>query len=192
LQLRAELAELARFEQEAHAAARLRSTHIVHINDYGIDDASGQPYIAMDLLEGESLQQRMDREGRLPFSEVQHILAQVAQGLELAHSKGIVHRDLKLENIFLAREGGKEVVKALDFGIAKHLHKRETSALLRTGDGQVLGTPYYMSHSGVAKRARPRFSCVPASKRAPRCGNCSNVAPRFGSKWSAVPKARFR
>lgn len=136
---------MARFEQEAHAAARLRSTHIVHINDYGIDDASGQPYIAMDLLEGESLQQRMDREGRLPFSEVQHILAQVAQGLELAHSKGIVHRDLKPENIFLAREGGKEVVKLLDFGIAKRLDKRETSALLRTGDGQVLGTPYYMS-----------------------------------------------
>lgn len=136
---------MARFQQEAHAAARLRSTHIVHINDYGVDDASGQPYIAMDLLEGESLQQRLDREGHLPFAELQHILSQVARGLELAHSKGIVHRDLKPENVFIAREGGSEVVKVLDFGIAKSLGELERSAGLKTGDGQVLGTPYYMS-----------------------------------------------
>ncbi len=136
---------MARFQQEAHAAARLRSTHIVHINDYGIDAVSGQPFIAMDLLDGENLQQRLDRQGRLPFADVQHILSQVARGLDLAHSKGIVHRDLKPENIFLAREGGAETVKVLDFGIAKRLDAIGTSSGLRTGDGQMLGTPYYMS-----------------------------------------------
>jgi serine/threonine-protein kinase len=136
---------MARFQHEAHAAARLRSTHIVHINDCGVDAASGQPFIAMDLLEGESLQQRLDREGKLPFSEVQHILAQVAQGLELAHKKGVVHRDLKPENIFIAHEGGAEIVKVLDFGIAKRVGVLDRNSGLRTDAGQMLGTPYYMS-----------------------------------------------
>jgi serine/threonine-protein kinase len=136
---------ISRFQQEAHAAARLRSTHIVHINDYGVDVASGQPFIAMDLLDGESLQQRLDREGKLPFADVQHILIQVARGLELAHVKGIAHRDLKPENIFIAREGGAEIVKILDFGIAKRLDAFSTLSGLKTGDGQMLGTPYYMS-----------------------------------------------
>ena len=136
---------MARFQQEAHAAARLRSTHIVHINDYGIDDTSGQPYIAMDLLEGENLQQRLDRAGKLPFTDVLHILSQVARGLHMAHSKGIAHRDLKPENIFLARESGTEIVKLLDFGIAKRLDAFTTHGGLKTGDGQMLGTPYYMS-----------------------------------------------
>jgi serine/threonine-protein kinase len=136
---------ISRFQQEAHAAARLRSTHIVHINDYGVDAVSGQPFIAMDLLDGESLQQRLDREGKLPFADVQHILIQVARGLELAHVKGIAHRDLKPENIFIAREGGAEIVKILDFGIAKRLDAFSTLSGLKTGDGQMLGTPYYMS-----------------------------------------------
>jgi serine/threonine-protein kinase len=136
---------MARFEQEAHAAARLRSTHIVHINDYGVDAASGQPFIVMDLLEGESLQQRLEREGKLAFPEVQRMLAEVARGLALAHAKGIAHRDLKPENIFIAREGGAEIVKVLDFGIAKRFDKMHVTSALRTGDGQMLGTPYYMS-----------------------------------------------
>jgi serine/threonine-protein kinase len=136
---------ISRFQQEAHAAARLRSTHIVHINDYGVDVVSGQPFIAMDLLDGESLQQRLDREVKLPFAEVLNILVQVARGLELAHAKGIAHRDLKPENIFIAREGGVEIVKILDFGIAKRLDAFSTLSGLKTGDGQMLGTPYYMS-----------------------------------------------
>lgn len=136
---------LARFQQEAHAAARLRSTHIVHINDYGVDDATGQPFIAMDLLEGESLQQRLDRVRRLAFNDAQHILTQVARALELAHSKGVAHRDLKPENVFIAREGNTEIVKVLDFGIAKRLDVIPVSGGLKTRDGQMLGTPNYMS-----------------------------------------------
>jgi serine/threonine protein kinase len=136
---------LARFQQEAHAAAKLRSTHIVHINDYGLDEVSGQPFIAMDLLEGESLQQRLERMGTLSFTETQHILMQVARALELAHSKGIAHRDLKPENIFIAREGDSEIVKVLDFGIAKRLDVMTVSGGLKTREGQMLGTPNYMS-----------------------------------------------
>ena len=136
---------LARFQQEAHAAARLRSTHIVHINDYGLDEATGRPYIAMDLLEGENLQQRLERMGKLSFSETQHILMQVARALELAHSKEIAHRDLKPENIFIAREGDSEIVKVLDFGIAKRLDVLTVSGGLKTREGQMLGTPNYMS-----------------------------------------------
>jgi serine/threonine-protein kinase len=144
---------LARFEREAHAAARLRSTHIVHINDYGIDQASGTPYIAMDLLEGEDLSNLLRRHKRLAFEHTRRILLQVAQALRLAHEKKIVHRDLKPDNVFIAREGDLEIVKVLDFGIAKRLDTRSVISNLETQAGQVLGTPHYMSpEQAQAKR----------------------------------------
>jgi serine/threonine-protein kinase len=140
---------LGRFEQEARAAASLRSPHVVQIVDYGTDGRVA--FIAMELLEGESLEQRLARRGRLMPSEAAHILREMARGVDRAHAAGIVHRDLKPPNVFLARLDGLEVVKVLDFGIAKFLGvPRE--AHLQTQAGFVVGTPAYMSPEQVLGR----------------------------------------
>src|SRR4051794_4658600 len=108
---------LARFMREAQAAAALRSPHVVQILDYGAD--RGVPYIAMELLEGESLADRLSRVERLPPAEVARIITEVARAIGRAHELSIVHRDLKPDNIFLVRNDDVEVTKVLDFGIAK-------------------------------------------------------------------------
>jgi eukaryotic-like serine/threonine-protein kinase len=131
----------ARFEREARAAAQLRSPHVVQILDYGVE--AGTPYIAMERLVGEDLRARLQRVRRLSLRAASEILTQAAKGLKLAHDAGIVHRDLKPSNLFLARVGDEEIVKVLDFGIAKH-----TSALLvgeQTASRQLVGSPHHMS-----------------------------------------------
>ena len=134
---------LARFRREAQAAAELRSAHVVHIIDYGVENNT--PYIAMELLEGESLSGRLERLGRLTPADTVAILSQVARALARAHQQNIIHRDLKPENIFIVLEGEDEVVKVLDFGIAKKLGLGSTSNGVKTHTGAMLGTPYYMS-----------------------------------------------
>jgi serine/threonine-protein kinase len=130
-----------RFEREAKAAAKLKSAHIVGIMDYG---AEGETlYIAMDLLSGEDLAQRIRRLGRLSLPAVANILGQACKGIASAHDAGIVHRDLKPANLFLAREGRDEVVKVLDFGIAKA--PVVTGANDSTRTGSLIGSPNYMS-----------------------------------------------
>jgi eukaryotic-like serine/threonine-protein kinase len=127
-----------RFEREAKAAARLRSQHVVQMLDYGVWE--GAPYIAMEYLEGETLAQRLARAGRLSPEATVAILAQVARGLARAHAEGLVHRDLKPDNIFLVRDDDREVVKLLDFGVVKM-----PTLGKKTQMGTVLGTPSYMS-----------------------------------------------
>ncbi len=134
---------LARFKREAQAAAALRSINVVQIFDYGIDD--GEPYIAMELLEGESLADRVHRDQVLDPEHVGWLLSQVGKALGRAHEMGIVHRDLKPDNIFIARDVDEEVVKVLDFGIAKSVAAGQTTGALQTRTGAVLGTPHYMS-----------------------------------------------
>ena len=107
----------ARFEREAKAVARLSSPHVVRAYDYGIEH--GTPFIAMELLRGESLEARLRRLGALGPGAVEEIVRQIAKGLREAHALGIVHRDLKPANIFIASSGGDEIVKILDFGIAR-------------------------------------------------------------------------
>jgi eukaryotic-like serine/threonine-protein kinase len=147
---------LARFRREAQAAAELRSAHVVQIIDYGVENNT--PYIAMELLEGESLADRLERVGRLSPAETVALLSQVARALTRAHQQHIIHRDLKPENIYVVREGEDDVVKVLDFGIAKKLGLSSTSSGVKTHTGAMLGTPYYMSpeqakgHSGVDGR----------------------------------------
>jgi hypothetical protein len=140
---------LRRFDAEAKAAAGLQSRHVVQVYDNGtLDD--GTPYIAMELLSGESLQSRIDNRGRLERRESVEILAQCCKALSRAHSCGIVHRDIKPENIFLARmpdEDG-DVAKILDFGVAKVLQGREGEQGA-TGTGTLLGTPLFMSPEQV-------------------------------------------
>src|SRR5262245_8885796 len=89
-----------RFEREACAAARLDSAHVVQIHDYGVDD--GIPFIVMEMLVGETLAQRLARMGRLSLGETAAIVHQICKGLRAAHGEGLVHRDLKPGNVFLA------------------------------------------------------------------------------------------
>jgi serine/threonine-protein kinase len=130
-----------RFEREAKAAAQLRGQHVVQILDHGIWEEV--PYIAMEYLEGEDLNARLERLVRLPHAQTVRIVSQVAKGLMRAHAAGIVHRDLKPENIFLTKDGDDEVVKVLDFGIAKRSQTSLSEAGTKTGS--LLGTPFYMS-----------------------------------------------
>ncbi|XXX82164.1 protein kinase [Sorangium sp. So ce134] len=129
-----------RFEREAKVAAQIRSPHVVQILDHGV--WQGTPYIAMEYLEGEDLDARIQRVGRLDPYDTMAITAQVARALTRAHAAGLVHRDLKPANIFLVRDDDREIAKVLDFGIAKDSTPRVTST---TKTGSLLGTPAYMS-----------------------------------------------
>ncbi len=130
-----------RFEREAKAAAHLDSRHIVQVRDYGVVD--GTPYLVMELLKGESLEQRLRSRPRLTFHETLTILQQLAKGLKQAHEAGIIHRDLKPGNIFIARTDDEDVVKILDFGIAKITGALPDANATRTGT--VMGSVHYAS-----------------------------------------------
>src|SRR5207244_2729593 len=101
-------------------------------------------YLVMEFLDGLSLRDRLRTEGKLPPQEVVRIISQVCDALNAAHSFSVIHRDLKPENIFLHRVDGREVVKILDFGIAKVRSASQSSAGLTTPD-TIVGTPFYMS-----------------------------------------------
>ncbi len=131
----------ARFATEARAAAALRSPHVVQVLDTGT--WQDMPYIAMELLEGEELSMRLERLGKLPPRVVLELVGQAARALTKAHGLGIVHRDLKPDNLFIVRDEDRELVKILDFGIAKFVDPLATGVQTRTGS--VMGTPYYMS-----------------------------------------------
>jgi hypothetical protein len=127
---------LKRFEQEFRAASRLDHPNIVRAIDYGDDGAS--PYLVMEFVAGESLGQKVEREGRMPEAEAIRIIAQVAQGLHRAHKQGLIHRDVKPDNVLLRTDG---VAKLADLGLVK---ESETDLnLTKTGRG--LGTPHFMA-----------------------------------------------
>jgi serine/threonine protein kinase len=132
-----------RFAQEATAAARIKSPHVVGILDYGFTE-DGRGFIAMELLKGEDLAQRIDRLGGLTPPEAAEVVVQACRGLAKAHQSGIVHRDLKPENLFVVEDDDGVLVKILDFGIAKAVGISSGSAH-KTDTGQILGTPLYMS-----------------------------------------------
>ena len=134
---------VARFLREAQAAAALRSPHVVQIIDYGVDGR--WPFIVMELLEGETLAQRIKRKRRLSNEETVRILAHVGRAMSKAHDAGIVHRDLKPENVFLVHNEDEEIAKVLDFGVAKVSSTALGAESTRTRTGSILGTPYYMS-----------------------------------------------
>ncbi|MFT3773107.1 MAG: serine/threonine-protein kinase [Minicystis sp.] len=132
---------LQRFVREAQTANLLRSRHIVEASDFG-QLPNGSFFVVMELLEGHDLAHAM-RQG-LNRAQLVHVFTQVAETLQLAHDKGVVHRDLKPDNVFLVNEAGDPLfVKLLDFGIAKILHGESNGGLTETG--VILGTPYYMS-----------------------------------------------
>jgi tRNA A-37 threonylcarbamoyl transferase component Bud32 len=136
---------VARFEQEARAAAALGHDNIVEIFDFG-RTALGNVFILMEYLEGQSLADALGKDGPMPPSRVAPILRQIGEGLGAAHDRGIVHRDMKPDNVFLARTPGRgEVVKLLDFGIAKLTTLDAATDKPLTQTGMIVGTPHYMS-----------------------------------------------
>jgi serine/threonine protein kinase len=132
---------LARFQREARVLASFNHPHIGGI--YGFEDASGVPALVLELVEGDTLAERLEK-GPVAVSEALHIARPIAEALETAHEHGVVHRDLKPANIKITPDG---TVKVLDFGLAKAVQRAEP-ALQTSGlshDGIVVGTPAYMS-----------------------------------------------
>jgi serine/threonine-protein kinase len=128
-----------RFLQEARVAATIQSPHVARVTDVDVGP-SGQPYLVMELLSGESLQGRLDRERPLPPAVAVDFALQIASGLEAAHGIGVVHRDLKPDNVFVTPGSGGPLLKLIDFGIAK-LYESQRGL---TRAGVVMGTPEYM------------------------------------------------
>jgi serine/threonine-protein kinase len=135
---------MARFEREAQAVARIDSDHVVGV--YGMGDLpSGERYMVMEFLDGESLLARFKAQGPMPPPEAARMVVQLLEGLGKVHAAGIIHRDLKPANVFLARREGRDFVKILDFGICKIKRDPDRSGEIFTGVGDILGTPSYMS-----------------------------------------------
>ncbi|MBI4706240.1 MAG: serine/threonine protein kinase, partial [Deltaproteobacteria bacterium] len=137
---------LARFSREAAAAAQIKSPHVVQTLDHGVTE-DGTPYIVMELLEGEDVARRIERLGRLGVAEVVEIVDQTCKALDRAHKLGIVHRDIKPDNLLLVAAEGDICVKVLDFGIAKQTKAQSHSVV--TSTGAMVGTPEYMSPEQV-------------------------------------------
>jgi serine/threonine-protein kinase len=139
---------VARLEQEARLASSIGHEHIIDINDFGTTE-DGRTFVVMEFLEGESLAECLHREGKLPEQRILRIAYQIASALGAAHAKGIVHRDVKPENVFLLKRKDQDFVKVVDFGISKSLRasdaRREEEQVRLTQTGMVLGTPLYMS-----------------------------------------------
>ena len=135
-----------RFRREAKAAASFAHPNLVTIHDFGADSET-RVFLVMELLEGATLRQHLERRAKFAIPHFLQILGGVCAGLEAAHEHGLIHRDLKPENIFLAQSRGGEVTKILDFGLAKFLLPRSDAAAVTidTVSGVLLGTPQYMS-----------------------------------------------
>lgn len=133
-----------RFEREARAAGRIGGDHVLEVLDLG-SLPSGDRYMVMEYLDGETLAQRISRLGRMTCEQFFPILRQALVGLSTVHAAGIVHRDLKPDNLFIMNEkaGRRDFLKIIDFGVSKFGVTGGDMSMTRTGS--VMGTPYYMS-----------------------------------------------
>lgn len=130
-----------RFQRECVIASTLDSPHVVKAFDFCAEKAEGKPaYMAQEMLVGQTLEERIEGTSGLDFAEVDSLFRQLLDGLEVAHRQNILHRDLKPENLFLDRSSGREILKILDFGVA-----RAEDELLVTVSGAMLGTAIYSS-----------------------------------------------
>jgi serine/threonine protein kinase len=145
----ADLEQIRRFYVEARSCSRLEHPSTIRVYDFGVTD-EGVPFLAMELLEGETLKQRLKRVGALSEEDILDIAVPVTSALVEAHHAGIVHRDLKPDNIYLKHVvGAGEIVKVCDFGIAKLVGFAGGDDESLTGNGVVVGTPKYMSPEQV-------------------------------------------
>ena len=146
--LASELHAIARFTREARNAARIKHPNVCTIYDFG-DTPDGLIYLAMEYVQGESLSDLLEREGRLLPQRASTILSQCCAALHAAHVLDIVHRDIKPDNIMISADlDGNDVVKVVDFGIAKAVAGGEGQTVTQTGF--VVGTPQYMSPEQVS------------------------------------------
>ena len=134
-----------RFRREAKTAAKLAHPNIVPLHAFG--EVGGMPYFVMGYVRGESLADRLRREGRMPEEEVRRIVVEIADALDHAHRQGVVHRDVKPDNVLLEDASGRALLT--DFGVAKAINQSEAL----TQYGSVVGTPHYMSPEQAAGRA---------------------------------------
>jgi serine/threonine protein kinase len=134
---------IARFEAERQALAVMDHPNIAHVLDAGTTE-SGRPYFVMDLVRGIPITQYCD-ENQLPIRERLELFATVCQATQHAHTKGIIHRDIKPTNVLVTRQDGQSVVKVIDFGVAKAMGQQLTEKTLFTEFAQMIGTPLYMS-----------------------------------------------
>jgi serine/threonine protein kinase len=185
---------LARFRREARAAGALDSEHIATVTDFDVA-ADGSPFLVMEYLEGRSLGQLLAEEGPLPVPRAAGALLQVCRGLEVAHAAGILHRDLKPDNLFVVRRAdGSERVKILDFGIAKLMYSAEP---LPIQTGGAIGTPFYMAPEQARgdKAVDERIDVYALgvilyellSGEKPHPGDCGNAVLAHVLTKSAVP-----
>jgi serine/threonine-protein kinase len=150
----------ARFLFEAQVAARLsrKTRHIVRVTDHG--EEGGVVYLVMELLDGETLENVLARDGHVPIPTVATIVAQVSRALAQAHAEGVFHRDLKPANVFLSHdEDGHPLVKLLDFGIARTTHAHRAAPAFATAKGVVFGTPSYMSPEQARASSKLDYRC---------------------------------
>jgi serine/threonine-protein kinase len=171
-----------RFRREAQAAASLRSTHVVQVLDYGVEE--GTPYLVMELLHGESLASCLERELRLSPLRTLAIMTQVSRAITRAHGANIVHRDLKPDNIFLIKEDDQEVVKVLDFGIAKT--DSPGFGDMKTRTGMVMGTPHYMSPEQTEGKKTVDFRTDLWAMAVIICECLTGVQPFRGETWGEL------
>jgi serine/threonine-protein kinase len=140
---------LARFDREVRLASQLMHPNTVEVFDYG-RTPEGQPFYAMEFLDGLTLQEVVDQHGPLPPARAAHALRGIAGSLSEAHTRGLVHRDIKPANVMLCRRGGEDdVVKVLDFGLVKDTRSPHTRDLTRAL--RVLGTPAYMAPERIER-----------------------------------------
>jgi serine/threonine protein kinase/ActR/RegA family two-component response regulator len=133
---------ISRFEREAQAVSQVNHYNVVTVYDYGVTERQ-RPYLVMEYIQGESLQEKIDREGPLPLAIASAIIIQACRGLQEVHALGIIHRDLKPDNIVLQRRPDRaDWVKIVDFGIA-HLQEGRQQRL--TDEGSVVGTLFYIA-----------------------------------------------
>jgi len=136
----------ARFEREAKAAAQIQSPHAVKVLDAGVMPDHG-PYIVMEKLDGVSLGEHIERVGHLSLRDTAEVVAQVSQALQEAHGRGIIHRDIKPDNVFLVKGQNRIYAKVVDFGLAKS-EKWSGSGKL-TNPEDMVGTPAYLSRETI-------------------------------------------
>ena len=144
-ELVADEASIERFHVEAIAASRINHENAIKVTDYGVlEDKT--VYIVMEIVEGRTLRE-MINDGAIEYQRAVELLAQACAAIEAAHQKGVIHRDLKPDNIIVKNENGEDMVKVLDFGIAKLLETDQPGAPKRvlTKAGMLIGTPQYMS-----------------------------------------------
>jgi serine/threonine-protein kinase len=181
---------LARFEREAHAAAMIKSQHVVQIFDYGTT-ADGSPYMVLELLEGETLGARLERWKRTSLEDCNVVVSHVARALAKAHELGIIHRDIKPSNIFLTHTEDGLHAKVLDFGVAKRVQGGEGAVL--TADGMLIGTPAFMSPEQIlygSGRLSPQADLWSLAVVAYRC--LTGVRPFEGETLDELSLAVFK